>query len=87
MGHIGCKLTYKATDKDGVPREVRFRMLESDMADTNIYELPIYMHALSVRGAVSMWMKLDEGILDRDILGKGDLMRLDYERLDVDILG
>lgn len=87
MGYIKCKLTYKATDINGNPQEVRIRMLESDMADTKMYELPIYMHALVTKGFVSMWMKYDEGVLDRDMLGKSDVMVLDRDLLDIDILG
>lgn len=73
MGYLKCKISYRRTDETGVPQEIRIRMLESDMADTNMYELPIYMHALSVKGLVEIVRDfiLDSGLLDNEqyILG------------------
>ena len=54
MGYLKCKISYRRTDETGVPQEVRIRMLESDIANTKMYELPIYMHALSIKGLVEM---------------------------------
>ena len=69
MGYIKCKISYRRTDEMGVPQEVRIRMLESDIAGTNMYELPILMHALATKGKVEMTsvFLLDKSHLDNEL--------------------
>lgn len=61
MGYIKCTINSRMTDEEGIPKVVRIGRLESDMADTNLFELPILMHALAVKGLVEM---INDFILD-----------------------
>lgn len=69
MGYIKCKLYSRVSNKDGVTKYVRIGRLESDMADANMYELPILMHALSIKGKVELTsvFSLDKSYLDNDL--------------------
>ena len=86
MGYIKCRVYSRLTDENGMPTSVRIGRLESDMVDTNIYELPILMHALSAISKVRMLMKVDVGVLDRDELGSREYMRLDSGKLEIDYI-
>lgn len=69
MGYIKCKLYSRVSDEDGVTKYVRIGRLESDMADVNMYELPILMHALSIKDKVELTsvFSLDKSHLDNDL--------------------
>lgn len=54
MGYIKCVINSRLTDENGVPKTVKIGRLESDMADVNMYELPILMHALAIKGLVEI---------------------------------
>jgi hypothetical protein len=54
MGYIKCTINSRMTDEEGIPKVVRISRLESDMADTSLFELPILMHALAVKGLVEI---------------------------------
>ncbi len=54
MGYIRCVVKSRRTDNDGNPQFVRIGNIASDMADTNMFELPILMHALATKGLVEI---------------------------------
>ena len=61
MGYIKCSIISRQTDENGVPKIVKIGRLESDMADINLFELPILMHALAIKGLVEI---IQDFILD-----------------------
>lgn len=61
MGYIKFAINSRLTDKEGYPKNARIGRLESDMADSNMYELNIIMHALAIKGLVEI---LHDFILD-----------------------
>lgn len=54
MGYIKCTINSRMTDEDGIPKVIRISGLESDMADANLFELPILMHTLAIKGLVEI---------------------------------
>lgn len=68
MGYIKCTINSRMTDEEGIPKVVRIGRLESDMADTNLFELPILMHALAIKGLVEIMRDfiLDTSQLDNE---------------------
>lgn len=68
MGYIKCRINSRLTDEDGLPKVVRIGRLESDMTDLNMYELPVIMHALAIRGLVEIMRDfiLDVSQLDNE---------------------
>lgn len=73
MGCIKFSLR-RTTDEHGNTMNARISRIESDMADTNMLELNLIMHALSAPGGKVETVRdfmLDSGILDNenDLLG------------------
>ena len=54
MGYIKFAISSRLTDEEGRPKTVRIGRLQSDMADANLYELNIIMHALALKGLVEI---------------------------------
>jgi hypothetical protein len=85
MAYIKLKLR-RISDIQGNTLYSQIGRVESDMADTNIYELPILTHALTYVNDIRMSMDLDIGSLDRDWLGGSEFMMLDSGKLEIDYL-
>lgn len=74
MGYIKFILSRRKSDDAGNTTHARISRLESDMANVDLYELNLILHALSAPGgkvvSISDFM-LDSGLLDNenDILG------------------
>ena len=83
MGYIRFNIT-RTTDSEGVTQYAKIGRIESDM--TNTIESNIIWNALSKMGAVAMWLKMDSGLLNRDMLGDSDVLMLDRDMLNVDKL-
>lgn len=83
MGYIRFNIT-RTTDSKGVARYAKIGRIESDMHNT--IESNIIWNALSKMGAVAMWLKMDSGFLNRDMLGDSDVLMLDRDMLNVDKL-
>ena len=68
MGYIKCKIKSRLTDEEGRPKVISIGSLESDMADTNLFELPILMHTLAIKGLVEITRDfiLDTAQLDNE---------------------
>lgn len=85
MSYIRFRLV-RSTDAGGDPIQARFKRVESDMPSLSTLETNIIWNALSKVGAAMMWLALDEGVLERDMLGESDWLKLDRDMLDVDKL-
>lgn len=87
MGYIKLKLT-KVTDESGRTVYSRYGRVESDMPSLDTLETNIIWNALSLINpkSVRLWMKFDKGILDRDMLGEAETLRLDIGILDCDLM-
>lgn len=83
MSYIRFNIT-RTTDRNGVPQYAKIGRIESDMP--NAIESNIIWNALSKMGAVAMWLKMDSGLLNRDMLGDSDVLMLDRDMLNVDKL-
>lgn len=83
MSYIRFNIT-RTTDSNGVARYAKIGRIESDMPNT--IESNIIWNALSKMGAVAMWLKMDSGLLNRDMLGDSDVLMLDRDMLNVDKL-
>lgn len=71
MGYIKFILNERHST-EGNTSYARISRIESDMADTGLYELNLILHALSapVGNAVEILkLILDSGKLDKDVLG------------------
>ena len=85
MGYIRFRLN-RVTDSEGRTVTASIKRMESDMPARMSPEY-IY-HALARKNVASirMWMELDKGILDRDMLMGAEVMMLDSGVLDCDTL-
>ncbi|NDV83640.1 hypothetical protein [Bacteroides sp. 51] len=71
MGYIKFILNTRFVD-DGRTTNAVISRIESDMADTNMLDTSLILHALSARGAieaVDFTFILNTGILNENILG------------------
>lgn len=85
MAYIKFNVT-QITDSKGTPVTAKVNRMESNMVNTETYQPVMIYHALSFATKVRMWMVLDQGILDRDILMGEEVMILDSGVLDCDTL-
>ena len=86
MGYIKFNVT-RVTDAQGNAVWSRIKRMESsgDMLNTKTLQSNIIYNALKFKTSVKMWMKMDEGILDRDMFGVAEAMVFDVGVLDNDL--
>lgn len=85
MGYIKFRLV-RQTDASGNTLHVRVSGMESDLPSLSTLQPNMVYHALAKRKDVQMLMKVDVGILDRDLLADSEALRLDEGHLNVDKL-
>lgn len=85
MGYIRFNVT-RVTDSDGNGVSAKVKRIESDMPSLSTLQTNFIFNALSFKSRVRMWMELDKGVLDRDILGGAEALLLDVGILDCDTL-
>lgn len=76
----------RTTDKDGNAVYAKIGRIESDMPSLSTNQSNIIWNALSKASQVKMWLKMDIGALDRDMLGYEETFALDAGMLNVDKL-
>lgn len=52
MSYIKFKVKSRRTDEQGYAKRVAFGRIESDMADSELYDLPTILHFLAKQGKV-----------------------------------
>lgn len=85
MAYIKFNIT-KYTDLEGNVVNAKLNRMESDLPSLATLQPEIIYNALSKKGKVKAWMKLDEGMLDRDMLMGEEAMLLDIGVLDGDFI-
>ena len=87
MGYIKFNVT-RQTDAQGNAVWSRISRIESsdDMLNAQTLQSNIIYNALKFKTSVKMWMKLDEGVLDRDMLMGSEALMLDSGVIDNDLL-
>lgn len=85
MGYIRFVVT-RITDRNGYTTMSKVKRMESDLPSTSTLQPNIIYNALSFKGATKMFMALDEGVLNRDMLGGVDSLVLDTGILDCDLI-
>lgn len=83
MGYIRFNIT-RVTDNDGRATQTNIKRMESDIS--NALESERIWNAMTFVGAIKKWLRMDEGLLDRDMLGDSDWFTLDRDMLNVDKL-
>lgn len=68
MGFIKFNVARR-TDEYGNTVYGKITRIESDMPQSSTLETNIMWHALTKLNDIRLWLKLDEGKLNRDILG------------------
>ena len=85
MGYIKFNIT-KYTDLEGNVVNAKINRMESDLPSLSYLQPEIIYNALSHKGKVKAWLRLDIGLLDRDMLMGEDVMKLDVGVLDCDFI-
>lgn len=85
MAFIKFNIT-KYTDLEGNVINAKINRMESDLPSLATLQPEIIYNALSKKGKVKAWMKLDTGLLDRDMLMGEEVMLLDVGVLDCDFM-
>lgn len=85
MGYIKFRLV-RQSDASGNTQHVRVGRVESDMPSLSTLQTEMIWNSLSLSSSVRMWLELDKGILERDMLGGSGWLALDQDMLDVDKL-
>lgn len=76
----------RTTDTEGNAIYAKIGRIESDMPSLSTNQSNIIWNALSKASQVKMWLKMDIGVLDRDMLGYEETFALDAGMLNVDKL-
>lgn len=72
MSYVKFVMSTRSVNISGNPTHARISRIESDMADTDMLETNLIMHALSARGGKvieNLEFILNSGVLNNDILG------------------
>lgn len=85
MAFIKFNIT-KYTDLEGNVINAKINRMESDLSSLATLQPEIIYNALSKKGKIKAWMKLDMGVLDRDMLMGEEVMLLDVGVLDCDFM-
>lgn len=85
MAYIKFNVT-RVTDEQGNAVMSKVRRMESDLPNTATLQPNMIYNALSFKSRVKMWMILDKGVLDRDMLMGAEALILDTGVLDCDTL-
>jgi hypothetical protein len=85
MAYIKFNIT-KYTDLEGNVVNAKINRMESDLPSLVTLQPEIIYNALSKKGKVKAWMKLDTGLLDRDMLMGEEVMLFDVGVLDCDFM-
>lgn len=85
MGYIKFNLS-RITDNEGNTITAKVSRMESDMP-TRMSPIYIYHELARTRANdIRMWLKLNEGLLNRDMLGGVDSLILDVGIFDCDLM-
>lgn len=76
----------RTTDTEGNAVYAKIGRIESDMPSLSTNQSNIIWNALSKASQVKMWLKMDIGVLDRDMLAGAEYMLLDEGVLDCDLM-
>ena len=85
MGFIRFQLT-RTTDSEGRTVNAFVKRMESDMPTRMSPEYIFHELARTNVAAIKMWLELDKGVLDRDMMMGAEVMLLDSGVLDCDTL-
>lgn len=86
MSYIKFFVKKRVSDASGSTTYAKINRIESDMIPTKTIEPNIIWNAYYRPTKVAMWMKLDTGILDRDLVAENTILVLDNDRLNIDKL-
>lgn len=85
MGYIRFKLR-RITDTEGNTITASVKRMETDLPERMTAEYMFYELARKNTATIMLLMKLDEGVLDRDMLMGSETMLLDVGVLDCDTI-
>lgn len=85
MGYIKFRLE-RYSDSEGRTIHTVMKRVESDMDSLKTLQPNFLMHAMANYRVIQMFLRMDEGVLDRDMLMGAEPMMVDTGVLDCDTL-